>query len=108
MVKLRSYIDVRKQNHFAKWRSKLDPNIQARIDQAVLRLGDGNFSCVKPEKGGVAALRIDFGPGYRVYFGQDGNALILLLAGGTKKHQQKDIELAESLWLEYKKTKKGE
>ena len=77
-----------------------------RIDQAIIRLGDGNTSGVKPESSGVSALRLDFGPGYRVYFGHDGDTLVILLAGGTKRRQQKDILLARQLWAEYKKQKK--
>lgn len=52
--------------------------------------------------------RIDFGPGYRVYFGRDGNTLIILLGGGTKTHQQQDIEIARGLWREYKRRKRRE
>jgi putative addiction module killer protein len=71
-------------------------------------LGDGNFSSVKPEGQGVSVLRLDFGPGYRVYFGQDGEQLVILLAGGTKRRQQEDIQLARGLWSEYKKRKREE
>jgi len=63
---------------------------------------------VKPEGEGVSALRLDFGAGYRVYFAQDGEQLVILLAGGTKRRQQEDIELARRLWSEYKKRKREE
>jgi putative addiction module killer protein len=56
--------------------------------------------------GGVFECKINFGPGYRVYFGKDGKKLIILLAGGTKKRQQVDIKQAKELWLEYKKRRK--
>ena len=69
-------------------------------------MGEGNLSNVKPEGEGVSALRLDFGPGYRVYFGQDGDRLILLLAGGTKRRQQDDIDLARKLWAAYRVEKK--
>ena len=70
------------------------------------RIETGNFSQVKSVGGGVSECRIDYGPGYRVYFGQAGKALVILLGGGTKKRQQKDIEKAKALWKEYKKRKK--
>jgi putative addiction module killer protein len=107
MVELREYIDAAGHGHFSKWRKKLDASVRVRIDQAVLRLGEGNLSGLKPEGDRVYALRLDFGPGYRVYCGQDGSKLILLLAGGTKRRQQADILLARKLWAEYKEQKKG-
>jgi putative addiction module killer protein len=107
MIEIRQYIDERGTNHFARWRTKLDPSIKVRIDQAVLRLGDGLFSNTKPEGEGVSALRIDSGPGYRVYFGKDGETLVLLLAGGTKRRQTEDILLSRKLWAEYKRRKSG-
>ena len=107
MVEVREYIDSNGRGHFSRWRRKLDASVRVRIDQAVLRLAEGNLSSVKPEGEGVSALRIDSGPGYRVYFGQDGNRLILLLAGGTKRKQQEDIALARTLWAAYKTEKKG-
>jgi len=106
MVEVREYIDSNGRRHFSKWRQKLDTSVQVRIDQAVLRLGEGNLSNAKPEGEGVSALRLDFGPGYRIYFGQDGNRLILLLAGGTKRRQQEDIASARKLWAAYKAEKK--
>jgi putative addiction module killer protein len=106
MLVVREYIDGRGHNHYREWVSKLDPSIRARIDKFVFRLGEGNFSAVKPEGAGVSALRLDFGPGYRVYFGQDGPRLVILLAGGSKARQSDDIQQARQLWSEYKKLKK--
>jgi len=63
----------------------------------------GNFSSVKSVGGGVFEVKIDFGPGYRIYFGKDGDAFIVLLGGGTKKRQQLDIEAARALWKTYKR-----
>ena len=57
---------------------------------------------------GVLEYRIDFGSGYRVYFGRDGDTLIILLGGGTKKRQQNDIKIAQGLWQEYRRRKRGE
>ena len=68
----------------------------------------GNLSNVKGVGAGVFEYRVDFGPGYRVYFGKDGDILIILLGGGTKKRQRKDIETAQALWREYKQHKRQE
>jgi len=66
----------------------------------------GNFSLAKGVGAGVYELRLDFGPGYRVYFGKDGERLVVLLGGGTKKRQQSDIDVAHALWAEYKQRKR--
>jgi putative addiction module killer protein len=105
-IDLREYIDVRGHNHYREWVSKLDPSARARVIKSVLRMGDGNLSSVKPEGEGVSALRIDFGPGYRIYFGQERDQIVILLAGGTKRRQTADIGLARSLWAEYKSRKR--
>jgi putative addiction module killer protein len=68
----------------------------------------GNFSAAKSVGSGVSELRLDFGPGYRVYFGKDGECLVILLGGGSKKRQQSDIAAAHALWVEYKKRKREE
>jgi len=68
----------------------------------------GNFSNTKRLGGGVLESRIDFGPGYRIYFGREGDSIVILLGGGTKKRQQNDIENAKVLWKEYKKRKRQE
>lgn len=57
--------------------------------------------------GGIAECRIDFGPGYRIYFGMDGEDLIILVGGGTKKGQQSDIDVARTRWEDYKRRKRG-
>ena len=75
---------------------------------ALARLEAGNLSNAKSVGGGVLEYRVDYGPGYRVYFGRDGNTLILLLAGGTKQRQQRDIEDAHARWLDYKRRKRGD
>jgi putative addiction module killer protein len=69
-------------------------------------LGRGNFSNVKSVGSGVHECRIAFGPGYRVYFGKDGERLVILLGGGTKKRQQTDIKDAIARWQDYKNRKK--
>lgn len=71
-----------------------------------VRLGEGNLSRVKSVGEGVLECRIDWGPGYRVYFGRDGGMLVILLTGGSKKRQPQDIERAKSLWSDYKRRRK--
>jgi putative addiction module killer protein len=91
---------------FERWFFSLENPARAKIVVALARLELGNFSNVKGVGGSVLEYRVDFGPGYRIYFAQDGEALILLLAGGTKARQQRDIELAKERWLDYKRRKK--
>ena len=67
----------------------------------------GNMSEVKSVGGGVLERRLDFGPGYRLYFGRDGEAVIILLVGGTKSRQQRDIVTAQAFWEDYKRRKRG-
>lgn len=73
---------------------------------ALARAAEGNLSAGKSVGAGVSELRVDFGPGYRIYFGRDGTTLIILLAGGTKKRQQRDIETAQDRWTDYKRRKR--
>jgi putative addiction module killer protein len=80
------------QQPFAAWFADLEAVARAKVTRAIVRLEQGNFSNVKSVGEGVSEYRINFGPGYRVYFGQDGQTLVILLTGGTKKRQQRDIE----------------
>jgi putative addiction module killer protein len=91
---------------FSKWFNSLDAPAAARATTALYRLESGNFSNVKSVGGGVMEYRIDFGPGYRIYFGRDGDTLIILLGGGSKRTQSKDIDRAQVLWRRYKSEKK--
>ena len=86
--------------------SGLDAVAGAKVATALYRMEQGNLSSVKPVGQGVAEYRIDFGPGYRIYIGQDGEMLIILLGGGTKKRQSADIQIARQRWQEYKARKK--
>jgi len=91
---------------FEKWFSSLDAQAAAKVTTALYRLEQGNFSNVKSAGQGVSECKIDFGPGYRVYFGREGNTLLILLGGGSKKTQSRDIRKAQSLWVQYKTEKK--
>jgi putative addiction module killer protein len=95
-------VEVRQTEVFAEWLRKLrDENVRARIQIRIRRLSLGNSGDVKPVGGGVSELRVDYGPGYRVYFRQRGKTLVLLLAGGTKKTQETDIAKAKKLAEEW-------
>lgn len=91
---------------FALWFDGLDTKAALKVRTALARIEAGNFGDVKPVGEGVCERRIFYGPGYRLYFGQDGDKLIILLVGGTKKRQQRDIAQAKGHWDDYKRRKK--
>jgi putative addiction module killer protein len=107
MPEIRYYVATNGQQPFATWFADLDGVASAKVTRAIVRLEQGNFSNVKSVGEGVFEYRIDFGPGYRVYFGQDGQTLVILLTGGTKKRQQRDIDEAHTYWRDYKQSKRG-
>ena len=95
-------IEVRQTDVFANWLRRLaDDKARFRIVARIRRLSLGNFGDIKPVGDGVSELRIDYGPGYRVYLRQHGTLLVLLLAGGTKKTQATDIAKAKKLAKEW-------
>jgi|SRR5271163_688813 len=103
MFELRYYRAPDGGSPFADWFAFLDVIARAKVTVAISRLERGNLSNVKSVRQGVLEYRIDFGPGYRVYFGRDGGSLVILLTGGTKRRQQRDIERAQELWTDYKR-----
>ncbi|UFZ03614.1 type II toxin-antitoxin system RelE/ParE family toxin [Bradyrhizobium ontarionense] len=105
MVEIRYYVSAGGDEPFADWFADLEAVARAKVTRAIARMEQGNFSNVKTVGEGVLEYRIDFGPGYRVYFGRDGDTLVILLTGGTKKRQQRDIETARTYWRDYKQTK---
>src|ERR1700689_3098967 len=100
MVDVREYNDSEGASPYAVWFERLNPQAAAKVAVAMTRLALGNFSNVKGVGSGVFECRIDFGPGYRVYFEKDGENLVILLGGGTKKRQQLDIQAALANWRE--------
>ena len=108
MIEIREYIDTEGRSPHARWFNRLNAQAAAKVATALVRMEQGNLSNIKGAGAGVFECRIEFGPGYRVYFGKDGEALIILLGGGTKRRQQQDIETARGLWREYKRRKRRE
>ena len=108
MIQVREYIDLSGRNRFARWLERLPAPAAAKVSRALYRIELGNLSNVRNLGGGIYESKISFGAGYRVYFGKDGEALIILLCGGTKKRQQSDIETARRLWRDYRLLKKRE
>ena len=107
MAEIRYYVDANGDEPFADWFADLDAIARAKVARAIARMEQSNFSNVKSVGEGVLEYRIDFGPGYRVYFGRDGETLVILLTGGTKKRQQRDINAARGYWRDYKLSKLG-
>jgi putative addiction module killer protein len=106
MPDVRYYVASDGRQPFAEWFATMDVVARAKITRAIVRLEQGSFSNVKSVGDGVCEYRIDFGPGYRVYFGQDGPRLVILLTGGTKKRQQQDIDAAHACWRDYRERKR--
>lgn len=99
--------DKRGRKPFTEWLDSLDIVIRARIENRILRLHQGNYGDYKALQKGVNELRLHFGAGYRVYYAEDGNTLVILLSGGDKGTQTKDIKKAIGYWKEYKEEKHG-
>ena len=103
------YKDIKGKVRFSDWLEDLDLKTQARIVARLRKVEAGNLGDHHSEGAGVFALRFDFGPGYRVYFGlTDEKKVVLLLSGGDKKRQDQDIQEAIRLWEEYKVRKAKE
>ena len=108
MYEIREYVDDRGRSPFGRWFDGLDAGAATRVRTALARMEAGNLSNVRGVGSGVSEYRVHVGPGYRVYFGRDGDTLIVLLGGGSKARQQDDIRDARRLWQEYKRRKRQE
>ncbi len=106
MIEVQEFLYESGASPFREWFASLDARVAAKVNTYLTRIEGGNTSSIKSLKGGVHECRIDWGPGYRVYLGQDRPKLVILLGGGTKKKQQQDIEDAKELWALFKKQKK--
>ena len=102
MVDVREYLDKDGRSPFGDWSDRLNREAAAKVAAALARIQQGNVSSAKGVGAGVYEYRIDFGPGYRIYFGKDGDRLVILVGGGTKKRQQEDIATALARWQDYK------
>lgn len=103
------YEDDAGRKPFAKFFKRVNSQAAVKITSAITRLRAGNTADSKSVGKGVSELRINWGPGYRIYYGWDGDKLIVLLSGGakrTKKLQSTDIEKAQGFWADYKKRKR--
>jgi len=106
LIELAEYLDERGRSALGRWKASLDGVTRACVDKAIFRLGQGNLSSLKGVGDGVLEMRLDFGPGVRVYVARDGETLIILLGGGTKHRQEEDIETAKIRWKHYKERKR--
>ena len=103
-MEVREYLTEDGRSPFARWFNKLDARAAVRVTIALNRMEQGNLSNSK-SLCGIFEYKLIYGPGYRIYYGRDGDLLILLLGGGTKKTQSKDILSAKQPWIDYKKRK---
>lgn len=102
MIGIRHYLTASGRNIFEEWLDSLrDAKAEARIAARIARLAAGNFGDCKPLRDGVWELRIDWGPGYRVYYTMIGRMCVLLLGGGDKRKQSVDINRAVGYWNDY-------
>lgn len=104
-IRILEYIDRQARSPFAAWLDGLNAVAAAKVAAALYQLAADNRSNVKSVGSGVFERKIDFGPGYRVYFGKDGDCLVILLGGSTKQRQQQAIEAATERWVDYKRRK---
>ncbi len=106
VIEIREYHDRDGRSPFREWVDRLNADAARKVTTALYRVGLGNFSNVKGVRSGVFECRIDFGPGYRVYCGKHGERIVILLGGGTKHGQNKDIKLAIARWEDYQRKTK--
>jgi putative addiction module killer protein len=106
-IELREYLDSGNASAFGSWFERLDAAAAAKIAVHLKRIELGNFSNVEPVGEGVSEKKIDWGPGYRIYFGRDGAVLVILLGGSFKADQDKAIKAAKVLWQDYKQRKRS-
>lgn len=106
-IEIREYLDSSGRSPFGRWFGGLEAAAAARVTVALTRLGLGNFSNTEGVGSSVYETKIDFGPGYRVNFGKDGERIVILLGGSSKKRQGTAIRAAQAAWAEYKRRRSG-
>ena len=108
MLDLREYRGPDGRSPFREWFDRLNAEAARKVTTALYRPGQGTFSNAKSVGAGVSECKINFGPGYRVYYGMDGEQIVILLGGGTKQRQQNDIGLAVERWKDYRRRRSAE
>ncbi len=104
IIQVLEYITEDGINPFHNWLNSLkDRSARARIRVRLNRVRLGNFGDCKPVGKGVNELRVDYGPGYRIYYGKTETSIVIVLCGGSKKTQSKDMQLAQTYWAEFKR-----
>jgi len=106
LIKIVIYATDRGKHPFIEWQEDLDTRTRAVVISRLARVRGGNMGDCKRIKdgGGIWELRIDYGPGYRIYFGKEKTTVIVLLVGGDKKGQSRDIAKAKRYWFVYKES----
>jgi putative addiction module killer protein len=104
---IREYVDQQGRSPFEAWFNRLPAEAAAKVRTAIIRLEADNLSNVEGVGEGVLERKINWGPGYRIYFAGDGYELIILLGGGSKKGQEDDIKRAKECWRDYRRRKKA-
>ncbi len=104
---IREYLSADGRNYFREWLDTLTVPVRARIQARILRFEIGNLGDHKTVGGGLWEARVMFGSGYRIYFGKKGRSIILILLGGAKSSQTRDIRKAQLLWKEYLEEKQN-
>lgn len=105
---IKEYLTSTGKNPFREWIETLDKSIKARVQARIFRVEQGNLGDHKSVGHGIWESRIQFGPGFRIYFGKDGSRVILLLCAGDKSTQAKDIKKAQLFWLDYLERKEND
>ena len=104
-LRIIEYLDQRGRSPFAAWFEGLNAEAAAKFTAALYQVGESNWGNTKGVGGGVFERKVDFGPGYRIYFGKEGESLVILLGGSTKQRQQQAIEAARERWRDYRRRK---
>lgn len=104
-IRILEYLDRQLRSPFALWFEGLNAPAAAKVSAAIYQMGVGNWSNVKGVGSGVFERRIDFGAGYRIYFGKDGETIVILLGGSTKQRQSQAINAAQVRWADYRRRK---
>ena len=102
-IRILEYLDRQLRSPFALWFEGLNAPAAAKVTAAIYQMAAGNWSNVKGVGHGVFERKIDFGPGYRLYFGKDGETMVILLGGSTKQRQDQVIKAARERWADYRR-----